>query len=113
MGSKRSITSRRDFERVLREGRRARRGVTTVVAAPAAPETLRLGLAVRARTGGAVARNRARRRLREAFWSAGPRPGHDVVIRSDERAASIAYDKLRSDLTAGLVEVGVAGEGGS
>ena len=60
-------------------------------AEPNAPS--RLGMNVRTRAGTAVARNRIKRRLRAAFVAAAP-PGHDVVVRADERAAMEGFHEL-------------------
>lgn len=62
------ITDRHTFQELRRRGRRARRGPLTVtwVAPPtgAAPSPPRAGFAIGKATGGAVVRNRVRRRLR-------------------------------------------------
>ena len=82
----RSLKSSRDFERVLRTGRRGSSGGLIVHASPR-PDggSSRLGLVVR--SGAAVERNRAKRRLRAAFASACPASGYDVVIKSGAPAA--------------------------
>jgi ribonuclease P protein component len=65
------ITDRASFAALRREGRRARRGpltVTWLAPAPGAPVTPpRAGFAVGKSIGGAVLRNRVRRRLRAAL----------------------------------------------
>jgi ribonuclease P protein component len=65
------ITDRRTFQDLRRHGRRVRRGPLTVtwLAAPAGDEATpaRAGFAVGKGTGGAVMRNRVRRRLRAAL----------------------------------------------
>ena len=93
------LRSDRDFRHVLGAGRRARVGGLTVVVAarpdPGAPS--RLGMSVGTRAGGAVARNRIKRRLRAAFVAAIPR-GHDVIVRADERAAVEGFQELVIDM---------------
>ncbi len=65
------ITDRRTFVELRRHGRRARRGPLSVtwmpplVAGPASPT--RAGFTIGKATGGAVVRNRVRRRLRAAL----------------------------------------------
>jgi len=65
------ITERRMFQELRRQGRRARRGPLTVtwMAPPAdgSPERTRAGFTIGRATGGAVVRNRVRRRLRAAL----------------------------------------------
>jgi ribonuclease P protein component len=65
------ITDRRTFQALRRQGRRARRGPLTVTWLPPAPGTpdrpAQAGFAVGRSAGGAVVRNRVRRRLRAAL----------------------------------------------
>jgi len=65
------ITDRRTFQELRRDGRRARRGslsVTWLASPPEAPvPRTRAGFTVGKVTGGAVVRNRVRRRLRAAL----------------------------------------------
>ncbi|MGH2699980.1 MAG: ribonuclease P protein component [Actinomycetota bacterium] len=100
-----SLRSGRDFQRVLAEGGRARRdGILAVVVPSDQPESPpRLGLAVHCNRG-AVARNRAKRRLRAAFRALDLQPGYDVVLRADERVLLAGYGDLVDDLRAALTE---------
>lgn len=56
----------------------------------------RLGVTVSTKLGGAVVRNRVRRRLREIFRLAQPRmkQGYDVILVARNRAASADYHEL-------------------
>ena len=56
----------------------------------------RLGLTASVKLGGAVQRNRARRRLREVFRLAGPdlRQGYDIILVARSRAADGDYVRL-------------------
>jgi ribonuclease P protein component len=66
-GRERRLLSKRDFDRVFDAGRRAfARGLVVYVDESPAKQP-RLGLVTGRRLGNAVARNRARRLLREAF----------------------------------------------
>ena len=91
-----SLSSARDFRRVLKDGRTVRPGWATIYLAdgplPSSPS--RLGLAVPARAGGAVQRNRIKRRLRAAFRSAAPQSGLDVVIRARPEATRVDFQEL-------------------
>ncbi len=63
------ISERRTFQELRRRGRRARRGPLTVtwLATDEAPQPTRAGFTIGKATGGAVVRNRVRRRLRAAL----------------------------------------------
>ncbi len=58
----------------------------------------RLGVTVSTKLGGAVVRNRARRRLREVYRLAQPDmlQGYDVILVARSRAAEVPYQKLNS-----------------
>lgn len=59
----------------------------------------RLGLTVSTKVGGAVVRNRVRRRLREVYRAnrAGIIPGHDLILVARSRAADARFDQLQRD----------------
>ncbi len=94
-----SLSRRGDFRRVLEVGTRTRSPLGTVYVAPlpdpAAPG--RLGLAVSSRLGGAVERNRIKRRLRAAFRVVSL-TGVDVVVRPSQAAATMPYQVLEENL---------------
>ena len=80
----RTITSKVDIERLFREGTRTSSTAATVLVAPT-PEARdqhgRVLFVAGRRIGGAVARNRAKRVLREAARRGGaPWPGLDVAL---------------------------------
>jgi ribonuclease P protein component len=86
-GSKRRRLSRSaDFERVYRQGRSKANRFLVLYEFPreaaGGEDGPRLGLSVSRRVGGAVARSRVKRVLREAFSleSAGLAPGTDYVV---------------------------------
>jgi ribonuclease P protein component len=72
---------------------------------------LRLGLTASRKTvGGAVLRNRARRRLRalaQEIIEPHVRPGHDLVLIARERTVRLPFASLRADLTTGLKRLGL------
>jgi ribonuclease P protein component len=68
------------FQRVFREGRRLDGPLFLLIAAPNEVGFVRLGLAAGRRLGAAAARNRAKRRLREAFRRSKPALAHDLVL---------------------------------
>jgi ribonuclease P protein component len=80
-GSPPRLLAGRDIRRVLRTGTPARSKRVVLYRAPGAGPSRATWVAGR-RVGGAVARNRARRLLREAWRQLWPRTtdGHDVVL---------------------------------
>ena len=61
------LTSRRQFRAVYDQGRRVRGTYVTVFGLPNRLEHCRVGITVTRKSGGAVERNRVKRRLREIF----------------------------------------------
>ena len=104
------LSGTRSFRRLYAEGRRARSDGIAVVAARAESPgaTTRLGLAVRTRPWGAVARNRVKRRLRSAAAECGLPPGWDLVVQADASTLRLRFQDLVGELTVALERAGVA-----
>ncbi len=103
------LTSPADFQTVMRRGRRAgRRSLVVHLVAPAdGGPSPRAGLVVSKAVGGAVERNRVKRRLRHLCrdeLEALP-AGSMLVVRALPPAAEASYDDLRADLRSGLTGV--------
>lgn len=81
-GRHRRLRSPAEFDAVFKRGARLGGRLFLLVVAENPHGFDRLGLAVGRRVGGAVARNRARRLLRESFRRAAARPegGRDLVV---------------------------------
>ena len=110
LGRRDRLRSRRDFERLTREGeRRASPSfVVFVSSAPRrGPETggprPRLGVTASRKLGGAVVRNRVKRRIRECFRRCRDLlpPGADVVVIARRGAAELTSAEVGAEL-AGL-----------
>ena len=103
-----SLSRSADFRRVHGEGTRARRnglGIVAMDRGDGAPA--RVGYAVKRSAGGAVTRNRIKRRLRATVRDVGVPVGFDVVVSGDPEVATIPYQELEEKLSAALAAAGV------
>ena len=95
-----SVRDRNTFQALQRSRARVRRGPITVTWVPGDPsEPPRVAYAVGRSAGGAVVRNRIRRRLRSVSREAGPllRPGA-YLVGAHAGASSLSYRELRATL---------------
>jgi ribonuclease P protein component len=110
------LRRRGEFAAAVRAGRRATRGVLVVHvmspgnenAAKPARHEVRAGFVVSKAVGGAVQRNRVKRRLRHLVRErlAQLPPGTDIVVRALPGAADRPYQGLGHDLDAALAAAG-------
>ena len=107
------LRRRGDFAAAVRTGRRASRGVLVVhlmlpgpasEPGPGTPSAARAGFVVPKAVGGAVVRNKVKRRLRHLVRDRiGQLPaGTDLVVRALPAAADRSYQGLSVDLDAAL-----------
>lgn len=92
-----SLRGRNAFQRVFRTGRRRRSGGVVVIVASGATGSPRVGLVAGAKkVGGAVQRNRAKRRLREALVGVPLREGHDYVVIASQAVLRASFGEVES-----------------
>jgi len=106
------ITDRRTFAALRQQGRRSRRGALTVTwLAPPPEETAtpaRVAFAVGKATGGAVVRNRVRRRLRAAartLAAGGRLPAGAYLLGGGAPLATMTWTDLLELVEAAIAEV--------
>lgn len=94
------LLRRSEFRRVYNEGQRRTAPLCTVFFRHNGLSQSRLGITVPVRLGGAVFRNRVKRRLREAFRLSQARiaGGWDIVLNPRAAVATAPFEELRSAL---------------
>jgi ribonuclease P protein component len=108
------LTRRSEFLRVAGKGQKVARPGVLLQALPGTGAPLRVGFTATRRLGGAVMRNRAKRRLREAarLLLGQTRPaGWDLVLIAREATAKRRFATLVGDLRGALRQAGVSGGG--
>jgi ribonuclease P protein component len=109
------LSHRRDFQQAYRLGRRYSDDSFVVYVLDREGAGLRIGVVVGRRHGGAVQRNRLRRRIREALRQLAPelRDGVDLVIipRHGAGGEKRPFTEFVERLAALLSEAGVISEG--
>jgi len=105
------LTRRREFVAAAKQGRRAARdGLVLQALRHEGQAETRLGFTATKKIGNAVARNRAKRRLREVArlgLAASPPAGWDLVLIARDTTGAMPFDRLRRELDAALRKAGV------
>lgn len=104
-GALERLRRRADYLRVQGAERRAAQPGLLLQAADGAPAQLRVGFTASRKVGNAVARNRARRRLKELARDLLPRhalPGYDYVLVARQATPGRDFAALKQDLEAAL-----------
>lgn len=102
-----------DFQRIAKAGRKWTGGafIMQVLKSEDASSPFRIGFTVSRRVGNAVARNRAKRRLREMvrlFLKSNTPKGYDVVLIAKTSAGSMDFALMCADFQKGITATGVA-----
>lgn len=104
------LTRGRDYARVRGEGMAYRGRCVLLLVLPAVGETSRVGfIASKRGVGGAVQRNRARRRLREIVrrrWTRVPQDGYLLVFIASRRTLEAPHQALATDVESLLSTAG-------
>ena len=106
------LTARRQFLEVYRRGRKVRRPAFTVFGMPNDVGRCRIGLTVTRKVGGAVARNRIKRVLREAFRRHGMKlqRSMDLVFNAQRALLSMSAPHIEREFRGAIAEL--AGKAG-
>ncbi len=94
------LLRRADYDRVYKDGRRRTSQHFVVFYRTNSGESSRLGISVKRALGGAVVRNRIRRRIREIFRTHRQeiQPGWDIVIHPRSSVATADFAPLSTEL---------------
>ena len=101
------LRHRADFSRVMRQGRRARHTLLQLVAFRTGDDLTRIGFSVGKQVGGAVTRNRVKRRLREIVRGQHWRGGYDIVLLARPGAEEVTYEELQDATCANARKLGL------
>lgn len=94
------IRRRADFEQAYKTGARVNGRFMTVFARATSEPVARLGIAATRKIGGAVVRNRAKRRVRELFQHQKPAAGLDIVVVPRREFLDAPFDSLEREFGA-------------
>lgn len=103
----------RDFQAVYRRGRSQANTFLVLYARQNRSEFVRIGYSIGKKVGGAVQRNRAKRRMREICRAALPgiRRGFDLIFVGRAPMRDADFDALRDSAEGLMAQLGVASFG--
>lgn len=102
-----SLCKNYEFQRLYRKGASAVRPTMVMYAAKGRKNQVRLGITAGKKIGGAVCRNRAKRRIRELFRITQYefKEGTDICIVARGRILEASYEKLVKDFRSAAEEL--------
>jgi ribonuclease P protein component len=111
MDRKYRLTSSTDFKRVRRTGKSYAHPLTILVIAPNGKGISRFGVSASRTVGSAVARNRAKRRMREALRKYLPQiaPGWDIILIARSPLIDAEWTHLCKSIAGLLKRAGILG----
>lgn len=89
-----TLRGKTEFDRVFESGRRRRIGGIVAILSAGRPDAFRYGLVVGRKVGGAVERNRIKRRIRHAIAEVSPPPGTDAVVIASREVGRVEFTEL-------------------
>lgn len=103
------LTRSTDFKRVRRFGKSYAHPLVVLVTAPNETEDLRIGVTASQAVGGAVERNRAKRRLKACLDALIPgiTPGWDLVVIARQPIVTAEFLKIQNGLARLLKQAGL------
>lgn len=107
MKGEQHLTKPQDFARVHGQGRWIGGGLLGLKSCQTVLPLARCGFIVSKRVGGAVIRNRVKRRLREIIRGLSLKPGADIVISARPQTASAEFTELRQTVLNLLAQAGL------
>jgi ribonuclease P protein component len=109
MDRRHRLTGEADFKRVRRTGKSQAHPLLVVVASRTALPVSRFGIVAGKAVGGAVQRNRAKRRLRSAIHAflSELQPGHDVILIARPALVEAPWADVRTAVGRLLEQAGI------
>jgi len=96
-GRDRRVRKRAQYRRIYDEGAKVHGRSLTLFVRASGQAATRLGVTATRRLGGAVERNRAKRRIREVFRRVAPPDGLDIIVIPRRAALAVGFRDLEAD----------------